>query len=70
MFKNIAELGADPIWVKVDFKPQAWHVEMVNDDGEREVVSFVTRIVAEEVALETHGLYMLCDCPDRECVYV
>lgn len=81
MFKNMAETKEEtPIWQKVEFKPQLWHVEVSGPNGEhREVVgAFRSREVADEVRDEENranenfpyiAYSCLCDCPNRECQY-
>jgi hypothetical protein len=85
MYKNIAEQGLKPVWVRVEFKPQTWHVEIRcpdpghNHDGI--LGAFVSRGVAEEARDEWNAntnklgfpgeaIICLCDCENRECRYV
>lgn len=55
--------------LRLQFKPQRWHVEYTDNDGEKRVESFASRIVAEEAAGEIpDGIFYLCDCPNRDCI--
>lgn len=56
--------------IKTEFKPQTWHVEL---PGALVLSAFHSRGVAEEVRdmlTEERAYICLCDCPNRECLWL
>lgn len=57
--------------LKFRYIPQRWHVDFRNTfDEVVSTYSFVSRMVAEETALEApNAIFYLCDCADRMCKF-
>lgn len=68
--------------IKTEFKPQTWHVELHIPARDGNVLSaFHSRSVAEEtrdewnaennrVGFQGDAFICLCDCPNRECLWL
>jgi hypothetical protein len=76
------EVYENGILIGFKFKPQGWHVESLDSDGNRIIAGFATRKGAEEFrdmhnadvyeagTFETLAVYYLCDCENRKCKFM